>query len=191
VSEPGVGSVFRIQFPLTRASGAFAIDESVLLAERTRAISENNNDRRYTALVVDDDESVRRQTAKLLERAGYEVWVARDGEEALRVVGNNVDVLDIAVTDVNMPNLNGVELAGLLLAIKPGLPILFMSGEGADELEQEGLLGPAASFLHKPYKTEVLLRQVKILIRTAADAASIDQAATPLRVGLIAPPSAR
>src|SRR4051812_17100805 len=81
-----------------------------------------------SVLLVDDETAVRRFAARVLERAGYTVFEAVDGTEALDLLQNGAAAVDMVVSDIVMPRLNGVELMQALAASRPDLPVLLMSG---------------------------------------------------------------
>lgn len=112
-----------------------------------------------TVLVVDDDEGVRNLTARVLKLAGYEVVVTANGQEALAVLtpGSRVDVV---ITDVRMPYMNGYDFAARLVSDFPHLPILFMSGFDI-HLGSIALPGPV---LAKPFRPEQLTNCLKQLL---------------------------
>jgi CheY-like chemotaxis protein len=85
---------------------------------------------RQTILVVDDDRDIRAFTKLLLERAGYKVLTATDGEEGLRVYQTHRATLALLLTDVRMPKMNGVDLADRVLQLDSEFPILLMTGDG-------------------------------------------------------------
>ena len=107
--------------------------------------------RSYTVLVVEDDAGVRNITARMLAEAGYKVWEAADGREALGVLAI-YGPADVVVTDIRMPRMDGYELATLLRHDFPHLPILFMSGFDL-HLSSPSLVGPV---LPKPFRMDQL-----------------------------------
>jgi DNA-binding NtrC family response regulator len=111
-------------------------------------------------LVVDDEPAVRRFTARALEREGYHVSTAKDGMEALELVGNPTRPLGLVVTDVVMPRLDGVELLRTLSASHPALPIILMSGYASDHLVDAGVVAPCA-VLGKPFSIDTLVGEVR------------------------------
>jgi two-component system, cell cycle sensor histidine kinase and response regulator CckA len=115
-------------------------------------------------LVVDDETAVRRFTARVLERAGYGVFEARDGAEALAMVQDGASGVAIVVTDVVMPRLNGVQLLQALSVCRPDLPVLLMSGYATDALTERGIAVPC-SVLAKPFPPERLLDEVQRCLR--------------------------
>jgi CheY-like chemotaxis protein len=90
-----------------------------------------------TLLYVEDDQNVRSLTSMVLKGNGYTVIAADDGEEALRVAAPHLDTLAIVVTDVVMPRMGGRELAARLAALRPELPVLFMSGYTEEPAHRE------------------------------------------------------
>ncbi len=155
-SEPGKGSAFKIYFPpiadepdlplmpaLTTPSAAVRGEGVVLLAE--------------------DDRSVRRLVVTELKRRGFTVLDAEDGRAALEVFQQHKDTIDILVTDVVMPRMNGADLAKEAGRIRPGLKILFISGH--PERAGSGL-DPAHvhNLLMKPFTADTLASRIKAMI---------------------------
>jgi two-component system cell cycle sensor histidine kinase/response regulator CckA len=115
-------------------------------------------------LLVEDNEAVRAAMAKLLAALGYQVTTAADGVEALERIAEGLGV-DLVLTDLMMPRLGGAELATQLAERRPGLPVLFMSGNlDVDELREQVEQGHV-QFLQKP----VSLRELALATRTALD----------------------
>lgn len=103
---------------------------------------------------------MRRFAARALEGEGYHVTTAKDGVEALELVGDPQRRLGLVVTDVIMPRLDGVELLRTLSESHPALPIILMSGYATDHLAGAGVVAPCA-VLGKPFSVEALLGQVR------------------------------
>ncbi|HKU63158.1 MAG TPA: ATP-binding protein [Gemmatimonadales bacterium] len=118
-----------------------------------------------TVLVVEDEEPVRRMAARTLSSRGYHVLEAGDGVQAL-AREPEWGVIDLLVTDVVMPGMGGRELAAALLARRPGLKLLYMSGYTDDEVTRRGLLDAGAPFLEKPFEAEGLARRVREVLMT-------------------------
>ena len=116
--------------------------------------------------MVEDEEAVRTMLHRLLENEGYEVLEASDGQQALVVI-EGAPRVDLVITDVAMPGLNGRELADRLKLSRPGLPVLFMSGYTDDEMVRRGLIDPDHPFLGKPFSPEVLAAKVRQMIDQA------------------------
>lgn len=108
---------------------------------------------RQTILLVDDDRDIRAFTKLLLERAGYKVLTATDGEEGLRVYQTHRATLVLLLTDVRMPKMNGVDLADRVLQLDSKFPILLMTGDG--------LAAPGRyEYVAKPVAPAELVRRV-------------------------------
>ena len=153
-SEPGQGTCFKIYFP------AVAIEElpdmKVSGAEELPGGSE-------TVLLVEDDPGVLEFASGTLELLGYRVLTARDGEEAVALAGEYHDTIDLLMTDVKLPGMNGRQLADILVRDRPGLKILFNSGYTQDTIVHHGVLERDLHFIGKPYSAQALahkLRQV-------------------------------
>ncbi len=150
-SEPGHGATFRVYLP--RFDGpAEAKEEGGAPSEPRRGTE--------TVLVVEDEEAVRNVACEILRGAGYRVLEARHGKEALQIAGQHPGPIDLLVTDVVMPEMNGVELAAHLRAVRPSVRALYVSGYLADASVREHLLQEGAQFLQKPFAPGDLTREV-------------------------------
>ena len=114
-----------------------------------------------TILLVDDEETVRRFSERVLSKHGFDVVTAASGQEALDAAHARGDSIDLLMTDVMMPGMNGRQLAELLLARKPSLHVLFMSGYAEDVLATSVGFVPGAAFLGKPFKPKALVTKVR------------------------------
>ena len=112
-----------------------------------------------TVLLVDDEPSVRRLVARILERRGYTVLQAGDGGEALRVAVDHGAPVDLVLTDLVMPEIGGVEVATQLRLLYPHARVVYMSGYGEEDLSAHGVHGPAL-FLSKPFRPDDLIAKV-------------------------------
>jgi CheY-like chemotaxis protein len=122
-----------------------------------------------TIMVVDDVSVVRRSIVRILSEEGYRVYEAASLAEMLEVLGTARIGLDLVLTDVVMPEVNGVELARLIETQRPGVRILFMSAFPAEVLVREGLgleQLAAAHFLAKPFTRDELLQKVQAVLRS-------------------------
>jgi two-component system, cell cycle sensor histidine kinase and response regulator CckA len=159
--EPGQGATFKIYLPKeVSASATPPVKESEPVGANPGEV----------VLVVEDEEAVRGMTARLLESEGYKVLSAADGAEALEAIKARIGRLDLVITDVAMPSMNGRELAAQLRQLRPGLPVLFMSGYTDDEMVRRGLIEPDHPFLSKPFTLEILAGAVRVLIDQAGQA---------------------
>jgi two-component system, cell cycle sensor histidine kinase and response regulator CckA len=146
-SEPSRGT--RIEIYLPRADEAAAVPP----AESAPALASSH------VLVVEDDPLVRAVIVRELAAQGYRVAEAPDGEAALERIAETRDPFDIIVTDLAMPRMDGRELAARVGVVRPGLPVLFMSGhpdEGTRRAKAEG----EEPYLQKPFTAEELLGRV-------------------------------
>jgi two-component system cell cycle sensor histidine kinase/response regulator CckA len=112
-----------------------------------------------SVLVVDDEAAVRRFAARVLARDGFEVLEATDGADALELLKTSTSPVEIVVSDIVMPRLNGVELMEALSISHPGLPVILMSGYATAALSELGIATPC-SILTKPFPAERLLAEV-------------------------------
>ena len=115
------------------------------------------NPARKVALVVDDESSVRTYIKTVLEPNGFQIIEAEDGIQALTLMRKVGDV-DVVIADICMPNMDGIELAHLLGAEFPKIPIVLVSGYSA------GMPDAAIEYIHKPFSPEALLSAVKKVI---------------------------
>lgn len=113
-----------------------------------------------TILLVEDDDAVRGLSRTILESCGYTVLEASDGEQGLAVACRAAEI-DLLVTDLVMPRMGGRRLAELLLAIRPKLRVLFMSGYSEEAAQPHGVMGAEVAFLHKPFTVCSLAREVR------------------------------
>jgi CheY-like chemotaxis protein len=151
-SRKGVGSTFRIYLPLTEEE---ARDESAQPGRRTlRSGTE-------TILVVEDEAQVRRFVASLLERHGYQVIVAEDGQDAVDKFNQHGDRIRLVLMDLIMPKLNGKRASEEILRRRPGTRILLTSGYSADVIRNRGELEDGVDLLIKPVLPELLLNRIR------------------------------
>jgi len=117
-------------------------------------------------LLVDDDTSIRNSLYTILERDGYEVLAAGNGEEALRAFRQAKPPIEMLITDYNMPGMSGVELACECSRLQDGLKVLYVSGSAADGALAKDLKSPNRAFLSKPFRRHDLLRSTRELLLT-------------------------
>ncbi|HST61439.1 MAG TPA: PAS domain S-box protein, partial [Longimicrobium sp.] len=154
-SEPGRGTRVRVYLPVAR--GDVDEEEAVaVLPVRPRG--------RGTVLLVEDEETVRRIAERVLSRGGYDVLTAAEGAEAMALSRQHSGVIQVLVTDLVMPRMNGSDLARRLMAERPGIRVLFISGYDRDAARTAGPLEPGTDFIEKPFSPEVLLERVGRLL---------------------------
>ena len=122
-----------------------------------------------TVLVVDDEPAVRLVTKRILQRNGYTVLEASGGHEALRVLREHPGPIQLLLSDVIMPEMNGREVAERVRERRPGIKVLFMSAYSPAAIAHDGLLEEGAAFLRKPFEIGQLLKAV----RRTLDAAGV------------------
>jgi DNA-binding NtrC family response regulator len=124
-----------------------------------------------SVLVVDDEGAVRRFAMRVLEREGFKVFEATHGGEALDMVRDGPAQVDVVVSDIVMPNVNGVELLRGLKSSHPDLPVILMSGYATAELAELGIAAPCGVII-KPFPAERLLAEVHRCIKGTQTAGS-------------------
>jgi CheY-like chemotaxis protein len=153
-SEPGQGTTFKIYLPLVDpASGTRQMEDE--------AASLDTSDVTETILLAEDERAVRTLTRTVLERRGYTVLAARNGEEALALSQEHTGPIHLLVTDVVMPGIDGRELADRLASVHPETRVLFTSGHTEEAIDQHGALDDSLAFLHKPFAPDTLARAVR------------------------------
>ena len=155
-SEPGKGTSFKVYLPRC----AERHDE--VAAGRPPAAAPNG---RAKILLVDDDPHVSAAARRALERAGYAVISASDGQEGLRIAIAEDGGLDLLITDLVMPEMGGRELARRVVDALPGIRVLYTSGYTAQAMNQQAILEPGDAFIGKPFTPDGLLRRVDEILR--------------------------
>jgi two-component system, cell cycle sensor histidine kinase and response regulator CckA len=148
-SEPGMGTSLNVLLPVTDQPR----DADVPLAEPAAG-------RGQTVLIVEDEAAMREVTRRLLDRNGYRVLAAPDGQAALDIVASHPGPIDVLLTDVVMPKMQGGQVAEQVRARVPGVRVLFMSGYTQGLLGSQGVLEPGVHLLEKPFTEPVLLRKL-------------------------------
>jgi eukaryotic-like serine/threonine-protein kinase len=164
ISEPGAGSLFRIYIPLVADTLTSQIPPPPPAAGSLEPFVRPRPRPASSVLVVDDDETVRRLMVRALKRAGYTVFGAEDAFVAQRLFDEHRESLALTVTDMQMPGMDGSQLAAELLEREPSMKLLFVSGEQKDELMRQGLLTHDSLFLRKPFTPRVFVDSVRALI---------------------------
>jgi two-component system, cell cycle sensor histidine kinase and response regulator CckA len=151
-SEVGKGTAFSIYLPFFEPSGS---NESG--TEHPAQASPGTE----TILLVEDEIPLRRMLREALSRAGYRVWEAGNGAEALEQWGTQIHKIQLLVTDIVMPVMSGLQLAEELVERCPKLKIILMSGHAEEVISNQGVLDSALEFLSKPFLPDVLVRKVR------------------------------
>ena len=150
-SEPGHGATFQVYFPCTSEG----VERASLIVP---ASSPGHGE---TVLVAEDDPSVRALVKSVLERNGYRVLAAEDGLQALELARRESGRIDLLLSDVIMPGMNGRALRDALLLLYPGLRVLFMSGYTGDVLTGLGELDQDVRSWAKPFTPDILREGVR------------------------------
>ena len=114
-----------------------------------------------TVLVVDDQDVVRTIVGLALRREGHAVLEAASADQALRLAAAHPGPIDLLVADVGMPGVSGRELVGRLASSRPGLRVLYCSGQDRRTLQERGALAPGDALLEKPFRIGSLLDKVR------------------------------
>jgi len=151
-SEPGKGTTFKIYFPAVEA----VVEASRSVPERVAAGAITG-----TVLLVEDEEQVRNLTRTMLTRLGYNVIGAGTAAEALRLVREHRDGIDLLLTDIVMPEMSGTTLATQIRSEEPGIRVMFMSGYTDSAVVQQGMLAPETAFIQKPFALGTLAQKLR------------------------------
>jgi two-component system, cell cycle sensor histidine kinase and response regulator CckA len=151
-SEKGKGACFKVYLPLVEQSVA-APEASGTKAPPIRGSE--------TILLVEDAEPLRKLAHMFLKENGYHVLEAADGVEALQLMRENRTPIDLLLTDVVMPGINGRVLAERLAPRYPKMRVLYMSGYTDSFIAGHGVLEAGTHLLHKPFTEEALVRKVR------------------------------
>jgi len=157
-SEPGEGTTFKIYLPRT--------EEAPQAAKAQRLESERLTGSE-TVLVVEDEKAVLNMVKEILTRSGYRVLEAREPQEALEHLRSYPDVIDLMITDVVMPGMNGKTLSQEAASLRPSVKTLFMSGYTNNAVAHRGILDPDVHFLQKPFRANELLQKVREVLENA------------------------
>jgi CheY-like chemotaxis protein len=154
-SEPGRGTIFKLYFP--------RVDELVDQPEGTAPPTSAKGSGRL--LVVEDEDQVRDLIVRVLERAGYSITTAADGQAALKLLETDHASIRAIVSDVVMPGMTGTELADIVLDRFPDTGVVLLSGYTAETLDLADVLTRGAYFLGKPFSADQLSRAVAASLR--------------------------
>jgi CheY-like chemotaxis protein len=150
-SEPGLGSTFKMYLPLVSGE----LDRLVVRPAPAQLSGTE------TILLVEDEEQVRAVAADILVRGGYRVLVATDPAHAIELARSHPQHIDLLVSDVVMPVMSGPELARAIVAVRPTIKILHISGYTDDSIVRHGMVANDVPFLQKPLTPDALKRKVR------------------------------
>ena len=153
-SEEGVGTSIEVLLPVvedeeTPDDQGYDLDEFDLIGGTE------------TILVVDDEYALREVTRRILTRNGYTVVTASNGSEAMDIADTHVGPIDLLITDVIMPGMQGPAVANEVRKLRPGIRVVFMSGHAKTLLETEAVLGTEFLLVEKPFDQAILLENVR------------------------------
>jgi CheY-like chemotaxis protein len=157
-SEVGIGTTFKIYLPRVEEEVVEPVED-----DQAKVIPGGAE----TVLVVEDEDTLRTLCERILGDLGYQVMPARNGAEAIALAQGYDDRIDLLLTDVVMPGMNGAELATQLVLHHPEMQVLFMSGYTDDAIGKHGVLDEGVSFIGKPYTPSALARKVREVLDKA------------------------
>ncbi|MCJ7771837.1 MAG: PAS domain S-box protein, partial [Desulfobacterales bacterium] len=152
-SEEGIGSTFEIYLPSSK------IQVTKEIIPREKAIRGNE-----TVLIVDDEDRVLEVSKGMLETLGYQVIIARTGEESIEIYNKYYDIVDIVLLDIVMHGMDGGEVFDHLKQIHPNVKVLLSSGYSEDEYAADILKKGANGFIQKPFTIELISQKIRQII---------------------------
>lgn len=152
-SEPGLGTTFKLYFPVTKSKPSQAVENSSQNATVPRGTE--------TVLLVEDDDGVREFVQRALKSFGYNVLVASCPHDGIQLGKTYNGPIDLILTDLMMPQLNGRRMSELLQSERSDAKILYMSGYTDDAVVRQGIMEADVNFLHKPFTPAALALKVR------------------------------
>jgi two-component system, cell cycle sensor histidine kinase and response regulator CckA len=149
-SEVGMG---------TRVTALFPATDQTLIASVEEAAPKRRTG--VTVLVVEDADDIREVASRIFARNGFNVLVAADGAEAVKIAGTHQGEIDLLLSDVVMPHMQGKEVAERVTALRPTIHVLYMSGYARPTLAPSGTLDPGIVVLEKPFTEPQLLAKIR------------------------------
>jgi two-component system cell cycle sensor histidine kinase/response regulator CckA len=150
-SEAGKGTTFYVYLPLHKKRDATGENNG----------SKTENGEHTTILVVEDEPEILNLCRMMLEKSGFSVLAANGPSEAISFAEENSGKIDLLLTDVVMPEMNGTDLSSMLSTISPGFRVLFMSGYSADVVASQGVDNPLINVIRKPFTFKALADKVR------------------------------
>ncbi len=149
-SVPGEGTTFTLYLPRAEK---ISVEEQILERDHQHTP--------YTIMIVDDEELISGMLAEHLEGLGATILQATNGEEALRVLADNLGAIELVILDINMPVMDGKEAFIRMKKLKPDLRVLIASGYAMDKASEEMLRTGADGFIQKPYRLESIFERIQ------------------------------
>ena len=119
-----------------------------------------------TILVVEDEKQVRELVVEMLNSTGYNVIEAHNGKTAIELYKNNREEIQLILTDVVMPEMNGKRLVEILSDLKKGTKVLYMSGYTDNAIDEQGILDSKTHFIQKPFSPMDLLKKIQTVMNS-------------------------
>jgi DNA-binding NtrC family response regulator len=160
-SEPGQGAIFKIYLP------RFLPDEETETAVPGKKSAAGGTE---TILLVEDEPSILRMTRMMLERKEYTVLSAATPAEAMEKAKNWSGAIDLLITDVVMPEMNGQDLAKKITDLYPDILCLYMSGYTAEIIAHHGVLDAGVAFIQKPFSMAAMTEKIRAVLDGMAEA---------------------
>jgi DNA-binding NtrC family response regulator len=157
-SEPGKGTAFKIYLPRVQAEH----NQSISVGKQSDISSVLATE---TILLVEDEEMVRKLACDILREKGYQVLVGKNGEEAVGICKEHLGQIDLMLTDVVMPEMNGRRLAEIVQPIQQNMKVVYMSGYTDDAIVHHGVLEPGTNFIEKPFTAETLTSTIREVLQ--------------------------
>lgn len=152
-SEEGRGTTFRVYFPIVDSSRAKGVAAGPPTPTAIGGVEK--------ILLVEDEPQVRALTARILTQAGYTVHEAASAEQAIALADSIAEPIDLMITDVVLPDLNGRALHDNLVRLRPALQVVYMSGYSAEVITHHGVLEDGLDFIQKPFNVAALVHKVR------------------------------
>ncbi|MEU4425982.1 PAS domain S-box protein [Actinoplanes sp. NPDC024001] len=163
-SENGIGTTVTVILPAVDT----AVGSSPAPATGAPARPATGTPPHETILMAEDEDDLRLITTRILTRAGYQVLTTSGGEQAIHLAQTHPGPIDLLLTDVIMPKMTGNEVAARVQAIRPGIPVLYMSGYAEPVLSENGNLPEGVTIVEKPFTSQELLDRVRAHLRAHA-----------------------
>jgi PAS domain S-box-containing protein len=153
-SEVGKGTVFKFYLPISDSTPG----------ETLETVMSDLQGGSESILIAEDDAAILRMIQELLIEYGYTVYVASDGDEAVRIFQEKEDSIDLVLTDVIMPRQNGRQVCDKIHSRKPHIPVIFMSGYPADIMTSQQVVHENTNYLSKPLNPATLLKKIREIL---------------------------
>lgn len=169
-SEVGVGTNFQCYFPASKETPTISLSTPMTMTTEPAGFPQPaENAAKENILITEDEEKVLSVLSRAIGSAGYNVYSASNAEEALNVFSEANVRIDLLVTDIMMPGLNGKELADSAIKINPNLKVIYISGYSDNALFKEGVIAPDIALLRKPFLPEKLIDEIRKILDQKAD----------------------